>query len=107
MPHTAGEMWAQFEGEYLGIGRYRLDSYEMRTTSESAEITAQVRLPQTSYPTTEARAAILLMAYGGPDTLEDVRPYLLDVGRPPSGECIPAALDSDLGAAPSCGWLER
>src|SRR3546814_3525141 len=37
-----GEMWAQFEGEYLGIGRYRLDSYEMRTTSDSAEITAQV-----------------------------------------------------------------
>ena len=37
-----GEMWAQFEGEYLGIGRYRLDSYEMRTTAESAEITAQV-----------------------------------------------------------------
>jgi 2-isopropylmalate synthase len=36
------EMWAQFEGEYLGVGRYRLDSYEMRTTSESAEITAQV-----------------------------------------------------------------
>src|SRR3546814_11021832 len=35
-------MWAQFEGEYLGIGRYRLDSYEMRTTSDSAEITAQV-----------------------------------------------------------------
>ncbi len=37
-----GEMWAQFEGEYLGIGRYRLDSYEMRTTSDAAEITAQV-----------------------------------------------------------------
>ncbi|HEY1118343.1 MAG TPA: alpha-isopropylmalate synthase regulatory domain-containing protein, partial [Acidimicrobiales bacterium] len=36
------EMWAQFEGEYLGIGRYRLDSYEMRTTSDAAEITAQV-----------------------------------------------------------------
>jgi 2-isopropylmalate synthase len=37
-----GEMWAQFEGEYLGIGRYRLDSYEMRTSDETAEITAQV-----------------------------------------------------------------
>ena len=37
-----GEMWAQFEGEYLGIGRHRLDSYEMRTTDEAAEISAQV-----------------------------------------------------------------
>jgi 2-isopropylmalate synthase len=37
-----GEMWAQFEGEYLGIGRYRLDSYEMRTSADDAEITAQV-----------------------------------------------------------------
>jgi 2-isopropylmalate synthase len=39
---TPGEMWAQFEGEYLGIGRHRLDSYELRTTAEAAEITAQV-----------------------------------------------------------------
>jgi len=39
---TPAEMWAQFEGEYLGIGRYRLDSYELRTTAEAAEITAQV-----------------------------------------------------------------
>ena len=39
---TPGEMWAQFEGEYLGVGRHRLDSYELRTTAEAAEITAQV-----------------------------------------------------------------
>ncbi|MFP5322074.1 MAG: 2-isopropylmalate synthase [Acidimicrobiia bacterium] len=39
---TPGEMWAQFEGEYLGVGRLRLDSYELRTTSDTAEITAQV-----------------------------------------------------------------
>jgi 2-isopropylmalate synthase len=39
---TPLEMWAQFEGEYLGIGRLRLDSYELRTTAEAAEITAQV-----------------------------------------------------------------
>jgi 2-isopropylmalate synthase len=39
---TPSEMWAQFEGEYLGLGRYRLDSYELRTTAEQAEITAQV-----------------------------------------------------------------
>jgi 2-isopropylmalate synthase len=39
---TPGEMWAQFEGEYLGVGRLRLDSYELRTTSDTAEIMAQV-----------------------------------------------------------------
>jgi len=39
---TPGEMWAQFEGEYLGLGRHRLDSYELRTTADEAEITAQV-----------------------------------------------------------------
>jgi len=39
---TPGEMWAQFEGEYLGLGRHRLDSYELRTTADDAEITAQV-----------------------------------------------------------------
>ena len=39
---SPGEMWAQFEGEYLGIGRCRLESYELKTSSDGAEITAQV-----------------------------------------------------------------
>ena len=36
------------------------------------------------------KTAILLMAYGGPDSLADVEPYLLDVrgGRPTSPELI-------------------
>ena len=34
--------------------------------------------------------AVLLMAYGGPDKLDDVEPYLLDVrgGRPTSRELV-------------------
>lgn len=38
----------------------------------------------------ENRHAVLIMAYGGPDSLEDVEPYLLDVrgGRPTSPELI-------------------
>jgi protoporphyrin/coproporphyrin ferrochelatase len=36
------------------------------------------------------RTAILLMAYGGPDSLEDIEPYLLDIrgGRPTSPEFV-------------------
>ncbi len=38
----------------------------------------------------ESPFAVLLMAYGGPDSLEDVEPYLLDVrgGRPTSPELV-------------------
>ena len=38
----------------------------------------------------KSTTAILLMAYGGPDSLESVEPYLLDVrgGRPTSPELI-------------------
>src|SRR6266571_8106909 len=34
--------------------------------------------------------AVILMAYGGPETLDDVEPYLLDVrgGRPTSPELV-------------------
>ena len=36
------------------------------------------------------RTAILMMAYGGPDSLDDVEPYLLDIrgGRPTSPELV-------------------
>ncbi len=36
------------------------------------------------------KAAVLLMAYGGPDSLDDIEPYLLDVrgGRPTSPELV-------------------
>jgi ferrochelatase len=42
-------------------------------------------MPDTSIPT-----GILLMAYGGPDSLDDVEPYLLDIrgGRPTSPELV-------------------
>src|SRR5512139_3851572 len=34
--------------------------------------------------------AVLVMAYGGPDSLEDIEPYLLDIrgGRPTSPELV-------------------
>lgn len=37
-----------------------------------------------------SKSAVLLMAYGGPDSLEDIEPYLLDVrgGRPPSPQFL-------------------
>ena len=36
------------------------------------------------------KTAILMMAYGGPDTLDDIEPYLLDIrgGRPTSAELV-------------------
>ena len=36
------------------------------------------------------KSAILMMAYGGPDSLEDIEPYLLDIrgGRPTSAELV-------------------
>ena len=34
--------------------------------------------------------AVLLLAYGGPDSLDDIEPYLLDIrgGRPTSPELV-------------------
>ncbi len=36
------------------------------------------------------KTAVLMMAYGGPDTLDDIEPYLLDIrgGRPTSAELV-------------------
>jgi ferrochelatase len=41
-------------------------------------------------PDTNPQVGVLLMAYGGPDCLEDVEPYLLDIrgGRPTSPELV-------------------
>jgi ferrochelatase len=43
-----------------------------------------------SAPSASRSVAVLLMAYGGPSTLDDVEPYLLDVrgGRPTSPELV-------------------
>jgi ferrochelatase len=41
-------------------------------------------------PSITTPIGVLLMAYGGPDSLDDVEPYLLDIraGRPTSPELV-------------------
>ena len=47
---------------------------------------------------TSTPIGVLLMAYGGPDSLDDVEPYLLDIrgGRPPASR--------GAGSTPEPGW---